>query len=35
MQTCVLRRGVPVLPRRPRAPVLKTEDVDHLLDGSE
>jgi hypothetical protein len=28
-------RGVPVFPRRPDAPVLKTEDVDRLLDGSE
>jgi hypothetical protein len=28
-------RGVPVLPRRPGAPVLKVEDVDRLLDQSE
>jgi hypothetical protein len=28
-------RGVPVLPRRAGAPVLKTEDVDRLMDESE
>jgi len=28
-------RGVPVLPRRPGAPVLKADDVDRLMDGSE
>jgi hypothetical protein len=30
-----LVRGVPVFPRRPGAPVLKVEDVDRLMDGSE
>ena len=29
------KRGVPVFPRRPGAPVLKVEDVDRLLDQSE
>ena len=28
-------RGVPVLPRRPDAPKLTTEDVDRLLNGPE
>jgi hypothetical protein len=28
-------RGVPVFPRRPGAPVLKTEEVDRLANGSE
>jgi hypothetical protein len=28
-------RGVPVLPGRPGAPVLKVEDVDRLTNGSE
>jgi hypothetical protein len=28
-------RGVPVLPRRRDAPVLRVEDVDRLIDGSE
>ena len=28
-------RGVPVFPRRRGAPVLKVEDVDRLMDGSE
>jgi hypothetical protein len=27
-------RGVPVFPRRPGAPTLSVEDVDHLADGS-
>ena len=28
-------RGVPVFPQRRGAPVLKVEDVDRLMDGSE
>jgi hypothetical protein len=28
-------RGVPVFPRRRGAPVLKVEDVDPLMDGTE
>jgi hypothetical protein len=28
-------RGVPVFPRRPGAPLLKVEDVDRLMDGTE
>ena len=28
-------RGVPTFPRRPGAPVLRVEDVDRLMDGSE
>ena len=27
-------RGVPVFPRRPGAPTLSVEDVDHLADGT-
>ena len=30
-----LERGVPVFPPRPGAPVLRAEDVDRLMDGSE
>lgn len=26
-------RGVPVFPRRPHAPTLSVEDIDHLSDG--
>jgi hypothetical protein len=29
-----LERGVPVFPRRDRAPALSTEDVSRLADGS-